>query len=103
MATKIGIKKVNLDIPEELHYKIKLQAVKERTLMKNLIIKIISSHFQTEDKEWDNFMKSIENAEVEEPDELDLEISERGRIEIEKGEIEDYEDIKRELGIEDEN
>ena len=48
-------------------------------------------------------MKSIENAEVEEPDELDLEISKRGRIEIEKGEVEDYEDIKRELGIEDED
>jgi hypothetical protein len=34
---------------------------------------------------------------------LDIEISKRAKIEITNGEIEDYEDIKKELGLEDED
>ena len=49
MATKTGIKYVNLEIPEELHYKIKLQAVKEKKLLKDFILEIINVFFKKDD------------------------------------------------------
>jgi len=38
------------DFPEDLHYKLKIQAARERTTIKELIIRITTQYLESQDK-----------------------------------------------------
>jgi len=99
------MKTLSFKISEEEHKSFKNFAIREGKTFKDFFLFLLKNYQQPqgEDKDWNNFMKSWESAEIEEPDELDIEISKRAKKEIAKGEVEDYEDVMRELDLEDES
>ena len=98
MATKIRKgKKFNLFLTEEEHRKVKAKSALQGVTMQDYIVNLICGNYKDEDDEWNNLIKSLENAPEEESDEIDLQIMERAKIEKARGEIEDYEDDLKEL------
>ncbi len=96
-------KKFNLFLTEEEHRKVKAKSALKGITMQEYIVSLICNSDKDEDEEWNNLMKSIENAPEEEPDEIDLQIIERAKIEKARGEIEDYDDDLKELDNEGSN
>jgi len=96
-------KKFNLFLTEEEHRKVKVKSALKGITMQEYIVSLICNSDKDEDEEWNNLMKSIENAPEEEPDEIDLHIMERAKIEKARGEIEDYDDDLKELDNEGSN
>jgi uncharacterized membrane protein YkoI len=76
---------INLKVPCDLKYKIKLKAVKEHTTMQALILNLIKTYCNDE-------------AEFEDLDEEDLKDLEIGDKEYEAGEYKTFEQVKDEYG-----
>jgi len=92
-------KLINLKVNKDFHYKLKLQALKESTTMQSLIMDVMGKYIaqKNEDKDWDNFIKAHDNAPEEPPAPEDLEAIERGRLEYERGEYQDFDEVVKEL------
>jgi hypothetical protein len=78
---------INLKIPKDLKYEIKMQALKEHTTMQSLILKIIQSYCKEREEE----------LEFEELDEEDLKDLEAGDKAYEEGRYKTFEQVKEEL------
>jgi hypothetical protein len=98
MTTKIKKgKKFNLFLTEEEHRKVKVKSALQGVTMQEYIVNLICDNDKDEDDEWNNFIKAHDNAPEEEPTPEDIEAIERGRREIEAGEVQDFEDAIREI------
>jgi len=92
--TKRG-KKFNLFLTDEEHRTLKAKSALQGVTMQEYIVTLICG--KKEDKEWDNFIKAHDNAPEEDPTPEDIEAIERGRKEIEAGEVQDFEEAIREI------
>jgi hypothetical protein len=94
---------LTIKVDKQFKYELKGQAAKEMTTMQDLIIKVLKDYCRKreEDKEWNNFIKAHDNAPEEDPTPGDIEAIERGRREIEAGEVQDFEDAIKEIENED--
>lgn len=79
---------VNLKMPKNLKYGIKMQALKEQTTMQNLILRIIRNYCQKIEEE---------EYEIEPLDEEDLKDLEEGDKAYAEGRYKTFEQVKEEL------
>jgi hypothetical protein len=92
MSTKV----LNVRISSALHKELKIQSALMEQNIKDLVEQAIKDFLQKvknteEDKKWNNFIRVHDKAEKEEPSPEDIEAIDRGRKEIENGEVEDFE------------
>jgi hypothetical protein len=78
---------INLKVPRDLKYEIKMQALKEQTTMQNLILKIIQDYCKKKD----------DDLEFEDLDEEDLKDLEEGDKAYAEGRYKTFEQVKEEL------
>ena len=93
---KIKSKKFNLFLTEEEHRKLKARSALKGITMQKYLIGLLHKD-EEEEREFNSFMKTWESASEEEPDEDELKAIEKGRKEIEKDDLEDFEEAILEI------
>lgn len=90
MATATKGKIINLKVEEDLKYQIKLQAVKEKTTMQDLILRVMRNYCQSKDDEL-----IIEPVNEEELTEEEKEAIEEGRRDIKEGRVYSFDEYMK--------
>lgn len=90
MATATKGKIINLKVEEDLKYQIKLQAVKEKTTMQDLILRVMRNYCQGKDDEL-----IIEPVNEEELTREEKEAIEEGRKDIEEGRVYSFDEYMK--------
>jgi hypothetical protein len=91
---------INLKLPKELKYAIKIQALKEQTTMQKFMIKVVKDYLK--DKEGKSVKFNIDGEEfvIEPATKEDMPVFERGIREYARGE---YSEIRDEEELDDED
>jgi hypothetical protein len=82
MSTTVKRKIINLKVAEDFKYQIKLQAVKEKTTMQDLILRVMREYCQRKEKDE---VLIIEHVNEDELTAEEREAIEEGRRDIEEG------------------
>lgn len=90
MATATKGKIINLKVEEDLKYQIKLQAVKEKTTMQDLILRVMRNYCQGKDDEL-----IIEPVNEDELTREEKEAIEEGRRDIEEGRVYSFDEYMK--------
>jgi hypothetical protein len=85
---------INLKIPRDLKYQVKLQALKERTTMQSLILGLIRDYCRMKDEEEHLIIETVNEEELTEEERNAIE---EGRNNVKTGNYQEMEEAFKEL------